>query len=453
MLNPQLRTLEVVLCCLVWYSVSSLTSQLNKLILSGFDYPLFVGEFQFLFNIILGYLTIWLLSLRKFCHLREYFPVGTFPVNGLPFNKALVKTFFPMGTFQFVGKVFSLAATSSCSVATVASIRSLSPLFIVLGYRIYYGVVFPLQTYVSLIPLVLGVVMIMISQYGGELSITSIYSQQLKEMENDSSMGSVNLATFTYQYFKDTIREEHEFFKGITFAFLATAVFASGSIYAKNVLSTGNHFNVNEKKKLAKLALSSSQVNLISTTESSVDLEAQFRIKMDQEKREFDFYKHIDENDDRDLIPVINTAPDKLTTLMYCSIFGLLYSIPTFITYELPSLLFSHISHNSLLTDVDGDHTPHYLLIPWTFLIINGVSYFAQSLLAFHILGALSTVSYSIAAMLKRIVIIGVSMLFLGKSINFTGIIGLFHVAIGLFVYEKYGGRKRTGGFKENRIE
>lgn len=457
MLDLQLRKVEVIVCCLCWYGVSSLTSQLNKVILSQFDYPIFLGEFQFIFNIILGLLTIWLLSLRRFESIRECFPHGTFPKDAMPLNKSLFKTFFPMGTFQFVGKVFSLAATSSCSVATVASIRSLSPLFIVLGYRIYYGVIFPLQTYISLIPLVLGVGMIMISQYGGAISMASIYAQQLKEIENDASKGSVNLATFTYEYLKDTIREEHEFFKGIMFALLATAVFASGSIYAKNVLSTGNNFNVNKKNSLAKLALSSSQINLIPTAESSLDLEAQFRLKIDQEKRSpYGFINYEQKNGDN-MIPHMTSsaaaaagAPDKLTTLMYCSIFGLLYSIPTFITYELPSLLFAHVSHDSLLTDVDGDHTPHYMLIPWTLLIINGVSYFAQSLLAFHILGALSTVSYSIAAMLKRIVIIGVSMLFLGTKINFTGVIGLLHVAIGLYVYEKYGGRQK---FKQNRIE
>lgn len=451
-MTPPLRTLEVVVCCLVWYGVSSLTSQLNKLILNQFDYPVFVGEFQFAFNIILGLVTIWVLSLRRFSYVRDWFPRGTFPSGGMPLSMGLFKTFFPMGTFQFVGKVFSLAATSSCSVATVASMRSLSPLFIVLGYRIYYGVVFPLQTYLSLVPLVMGVVMIMVSQYGGQASLASVYAQQLKDMEKDPSLGSVNLATFTYQYMVDTIKEEHEFFKGIAFAFLATAVFASGSIYAKNVLSTGNKLNVNKKKslaKLAKLALSSSQVNLV-TAESSMDLEAQFRLKADQEKRPYN-YIHYSENGEETLTPAATTAPDKLTTLMYCSIFGLVYSVPTFLTYELPSLLFSHVAHNALLTDTDGDHTPHYLLIPWALLVVNGISYFAQSLLAFHILGALSTVSYSIAAMLKRIVIIGVSMLFLGKNINFTGIVGLCHVAVGLFVYEKYGGRRK--GFKENRIE
>lgn len=400
--------------------------------------------------------------------------MGTFPQHGLPLNKRLFKTFFPMGTFQFVGKVFSLAATSSCSVATVASIRSLSPLFIVMGYRIYYGVVFPLQTYISLVPLVLGVVLIMISQYGGTVSKLSVYAEQMKQLDrdaamlDDSSSSSSNLALYTLQYIKQTIDEEHEFFKGITFAFLATAVFASGSIYAKNVISSGakssfsaapssisNNLDANGNFKkntflepknrlmnLAKLALSSSQVNLAATNESSLDLEAQFRMKIDDEKYGSNEISH-DIDDDLYI-------PDKLTTLMYCSIFGLIYSIPTFISYELPSLLFSHNSiEDSIVLDVD--HTPHYLLIPWTLLIINGISYFAQSLLAFHILGALSTVSYSIAAMLKRIVIIGVSMLFLGTKIDFTGLVGLFHVGIGLWVYEKYGGRNKKGKF--TRIE
>ncbi|GMF98616.1 unnamed protein product [[Candida] boidinii] len=98
-----------------------------------------------------------------------------------------------MGFFQFFGKLFSLAATAAVPIATVASIRSLSPLLIVAGYRIYYKVRFPISTYLSLIPLVLGVVIIVISQakdHSKSLSHSITTSAVVGSLDNNDSSSS-----------------------------------------------------------------------------------------------------------------------------------------------------------------------------------------------------------------------------------------------------------------------
>lgn len=550
-LFTKLRT-DVIACCISWYSVSSLTSQLNKSILSQFNYPIFLGEFQFIFSLTLGAFTIWLVNTKRYSFIKKWFPSGTFPtqpkyndcISGtildlvkksnrdiyylggiFPISYSLIKLYFPMGTFQFIGKILSLAATGSCSVATVSSIRALSPLFIVLGYRFWYKISFSLKTYISLMPLLAGVIMIMLSQYAiVEDIVNSVHTDQIKEIIDDSDISQSDSTFFelvlnTIHYGTSKLNEEYEFFKGVTFAFLATAIFAANSIYTKNVISTGSgKLMVKEKNNLAKLALSSSQINLISASE--IDLEAQKEIETqsyqlhpqqqphsplnshfyNSENKNQNQNENESESENENSFSNYNyNIPAKLTTLMYCSLFGLLYSIPAFLTYELPLLLSSQISRISLastvptttelidttlvtgtlgmLADVSDnilrahndnsvllaidipssavskmalEAIPDYHSVPWTLLILNGLSYFTQSLLAFQILGMLSTVSYSIAAMMKRIVVITVSIIILGKSVSPLGIFGIFCVGSGLLVYDRWGGRRKGADFKLN---
>lgn len=363
--------------------MSSLTTQITKAILNDFEFPIFVAEFQFFFNLILGLLTIKLAS--TYSGFRDLFPNQTFPENKFVFNKSLIKLFFPMGTFQFVGKLFSLAATSICPIATVSSIRSLSPLFIVLGYRLHYKVHFPLRTYLSLIPLLCGVIIIVLSESKNELNIMSGYNEIDKNDEIDSSDTSF-LSTFI----------SNLQFHGIFYAILSTSVFAAGSIYAKNVISNN--------------------LSLLSTSSISKD-------KLDLEKNSTSCLS----------IKKI----DKLSTLVYCSIYGLIYSVPALLTYELP-ILFS----SKLYPDLSSSTTIpiyYYNFIPWKLLIINGFSYFIQSLLAFHILSILPTIPYSISNMLKRIIIISISILLNGNKLCVFEWIGLANIFIGLYVYERWG--------------
>lgn len=450
--QSQLFNLGVIAYLVLWYGTSTLTAQLTKSILNQFDFPVFVGEFQFLFNFVLGLLTIVLSGRAPFTRIKLWFPQSTFPQNSkFVLSRHLFKLFFPMGTLQFVGKLFSLAATSICPIATVSSIRALSPLFIVLGYRLHYKVLFSLRTYLSLIPLLLGVIIIVVSQseYFSESSNQiSIYSEQLDNSSNDilytaaDSLDSVStssdLNTLAADYpvqdvsilstILNTIHNNQIQLHGIFYALLSTSVFAAGSIYTKNVITNNNNIGKSkEKKEIVRLALFSS--------DSTAALTA-----LDLEKNEISVHQQKDYLD-----RVKEPKVDKLTTLMYCSLYGLSYSIPALFIYELPTLLSSKLYPSTLGNTPAAQATPipYYTLIPWKLLILNGFSYFFQSLLAFHILGMLPTVTYSIANMMKRIVVISLSIVVRGRHLTLLEWLGLFHVTAGLYVYEKWGTKQK----------
>ncbi|KAH3664081.1 hypothetical protein OGAPHI_004795 [Ogataea philodendri] len=390
---------KVVSLCFCWYAISSLTSQLTKQILEQFDFPVFVGEFQFLCSLVLGYTAIVLSD--RFPILREQLPGSSVATTRFVFNRRLLKLYFPMGTFQFIAKLFSLAATAICPIATVASIRALGPLFIVFSYRLYYKVRFPSTTYLSLVPLLVGVVIIVVSQSGDkETTRRTISDPQL------SSQG---------QREQDLVRrmlsENSDYLKGIAYSFTATIIFAGQSIYAKNVVTNA------PIKDPGSLALSKEY------SHHDIEKYPSSPPPTTDSKKPTDYDLLLDK-------------PDKLTTLIYCATYGMMYSIPAFMTYEFKELFFGFTIVSETVAE------PNLHLVPWTLLVLNGISHFSQSLIAFHILAILPTVTYSIAAMMKRIVIITISMIMIRKSLSFLEVLGLLHVAVGLYCYDRWGSKR-----------
>lgn len=68
-------------------------------------------------------------------------------------------TAFPLSIFQLLGHLLSSYATSKIPVSLVHTIKGLSPLFTVLAYRIVFRIRYNRATYLSLIPLTLGVML------------------------------------------------------------------------------------------------------------------------------------------------------------------------------------------------------------------------------------------------------------------------------------------------------
>ncbi|KAG7725645.1 hypothetical protein KL948_004829 [Ogataea haglerorum] len=401
-LKSSLFDIKVVSLCCSWYFISSLTSQLTKRILNDFDFPVFVGEFQFLCSLLLGHITIFLLG--RFPHLKSAILGSSRSGTGFVFNRRLLRVFFPMGTFQFIGKLLSLAATSLCPVATVSSIRALGPLLTVMGYRIYYKVRFPSYTYLSLIPLVLGVVIIVVSQSGDKDSTRGTISDPQLSSQEDGEKTMLRVM----------LLEKSDYLKGIAFAFASAVIFAGQSIYAKNVVTPSSYSGARDPGSLAISRGSSANSDVEKYAASS---------EHPKHERSGEYESALEK-------------PDKLTTLIYCATYGMLYSIPAFITYECYELFFG------VRKVSESTYVPNYSCIPWTMLVLNGISHFGQSLLAFHILALLPTVTYSIAAMMKRIVIISVSMIITGKRLSLLEITGLVHVAIGLYCYDRWGSKR-----------
>ncbi len=168
---PSRSTLIFILGCLAWYTSSSLSSNTSKALLSktkidydpdaitiqpvngafippAFPYPVTLTLIHFAFvNVccaicaserILGKRALTRLVKPSFARVAE--------VGQLAF-------------FNVLGQALSSLAISRVPVATVHTIKALSPLFTVLSYTYLFNVTYSSKTYMSLFPLTMGVMM------------------------------------------------------------------------------------------------------------------------------------------------------------------------------------------------------------------------------------------------------------------------------------------------------
>ena len=71
----------------------------------------------------------------------------------------MILTTAPLAAFQVFGHIASSIATSKIPVSLVHTIKGMSPLFTVAAYRALFGIRYSTATYLSLIPLTLGVML------------------------------------------------------------------------------------------------------------------------------------------------------------------------------------------------------------------------------------------------------------------------------------------------------
>lgn len=148
--------------CFLWYVVSIFSSNSTKMILLQFSHPVTLTECQFLLNIVLS---LVLLKLLMVFDAAKAFPPGCIPpLNGSLFKivsptPLILSTTVPMGVFQFMGQLTSHKATSLVPVSLVHTIKALSPIVTVAIFRLFFGVRYKSISYISLIPLVAGVIL------------------------------------------------------------------------------------------------------------------------------------------------------------------------------------------------------------------------------------------------------------------------------------------------------
>lgn len=116
---------------------------------------------------------------------------------------------------------------------------------------------------------------------------------------------------------------------------------------------------------------------------------------------------------------------DKITILFYCSCMGFLLTLPPFLTNEF-------FQHQSVFQDLSGR--------VGSLILLHGFAHFLQALLAFQLIGMLSSVNYSVANIMKRIVVILVALAWESK-LNFVQLVGLSMTLGGLYGYDKWGSR------------
>ncbi|CAK7217516.1 hypothetical protein SEUCBS140593_003236 [Sporothrix eucalyptigena] len=145
----------LIFLCVLWYGSSALTNTSSKSILNAFEKPATLTIVQFAFVSIFCFLLSWLASI--FPSLKRSMP---FLKHGIRYPSAdIVRTTLPLAGFQIAGHLLSSTATTKIPVSLVHTIKGLSPLFTVFAYRIFLDIRYPTTTYLSLIPLTLGVML------------------------------------------------------------------------------------------------------------------------------------------------------------------------------------------------------------------------------------------------------------------------------------------------------
>ena len=313
---------------------SALTNNSSKSILNIFPKPITLTLLQFAF------VSSWCLV---FAYLAYLFPPikSTIPVlrQGIRYpSRDVIATTFPLALFQIGGHILSSEATEKIPVSLVHTIKGLSPLFTVLAYRFFFRIRYGTPTYLSLIPLTLGVVLACSVEFSGNLF-------------------------------------------GILYAFGAALIFVTQNIFSKKLF--------NEAAR-AEADSSSAQSKKL----------------------------------------------DKLNLLCYCSGLAFLLTLPIWIWMEGLPMLWSYMHESSPAPSTVLKPAATGIDLPIEFFF-NGTFHFGQNILAFILLSLLSPVTYSVASLIKRVVVITFSIIWFGQSTTPIQAAGIALTFLGLYLYDR----------------
>lgn len=437
--HKNINRIEIILICLCWYATSSIASQITKKILTQCPFPLLLGEFQFLFLILAAITTST--TAFHFKRFKNLFPAGTFPkhfdndmsdvfklykddwIIRRP-SKHIVKTVLPLGIFQFVGKWFGHKATAMVPISTVSSIKTTSPFFIIVVQRL-------LQiktknnklTLISLSLIILGV-----------LGIVKSDSKKFAKLNKAAK----NKAGIIHES-DNNDHHNSKFIGGLLASTVSMLVFVFQNIYAKKIFTNESSKPENRQHRSNSDASlpTSDDIDIPNTghrRKLSVGLPVYNSSQMLYHSRKPSF---TNENSEKLISPnqlndAKNKKYDKMTLMIYISFFGFIGSLGWFLFLELPTLIKGKkvIHYNNMVVD-DID-----IVIPWNLFALNGLLHFIQALITYYLLGKLQTLSYSVANLMKRIVIIVVSWLMMTDGqVGFLQMSGLILNIIGLYLY------------------
>jgi solute carrier family 35 protein E1 len=141
--------------CAVWYMTSIFTNMSSKAILTALPQPVTLTTVQFAF--VSGWCLVLAAAARRFPRMKQTMPFLKYGIR--PPSKELIMATLPLTCFQIGGHILSADATSRIPVSLVHTIKGLSPLLTVGAYSIFLGIQYSLPTYLSLIPLTVGVIL------------------------------------------------------------------------------------------------------------------------------------------------------------------------------------------------------------------------------------------------------------------------------------------------------
>ncbi|KAF9405293.1 suppressor of loss of ypt1, partial [Podila epigama] len=122
---------------------------------------------------------------------------------------------------------------------------------------------------------------------------------------------------------------------------------------------------------------------------------------------------------------------DKLNILFYSSTFAAICMVPIWLYAEGMGLMFPDeggVYHHA------AAHQAGFWSVSWL-LFLNGFSHFFQNVFAFSVLALTSPVTYSIASLIKRIVVIVASIIYFHQTLGTTQWTGVCLTFWGLYLY------------------
>lgn len=146
---------KIIILCGVWYMTSIFTNMSSKAILTALPQPVTLTTVQFAF--VSGWCLLLAAVARKYPRLKQTMPFLKYGIRSP--SRDLIMATLPLTCFQIGGHLLSADATSRIPVSLVHTIKGLSPLLTVGAYSLFFGISYSLPTYLSLIPLTVGVIL------------------------------------------------------------------------------------------------------------------------------------------------------------------------------------------------------------------------------------------------------------------------------------------------------
>lgn len=368
--------MRIIILCLLWYITSSISSNLAKAILRRFTHPVGLTELQFLVSAVL--------CLTFACI------INFFRKNELSHTKvASTLSSFPPGILPtYMNGNFQESIVD----------RFLKPNKLVLMTTFPLGIF----QFVGHITSHKATSLVSISLVHSIKSLSPIitvayYAIIEKKKYNPLTYYTLGLlisgvmitcwSSHRHQNKNNNGSSGSILLLGIFYSFVSTIIFVTQNIFAKGVLSV----------KLQKNGLLSSLNNTDDNNKS-------------KERNQSKNY-------------MSTNQIDKITILFYCSCMGMLLTLAPFLTNEL-------WNGSSLRKDMT--------MTVFLLTVFHGITHFIQAMLAFQLIGLLSTVNYSVANIMKRIVIISVAII-CEAHLSFLQFVGLLFTVMGLYGYDKWG--------------
>ncbi|KAF1926670.1 TPT-domain-containing protein [Didymella exigua CBS 183.55] len=146
---------KLIALCGIWYLTSIFTNMSSKAILTALPKPITLTTAQFAF--VSGWCIILSALAKRYPRMKQTMPFLKYGIRR-PHKEIIVAT-LPLTAFMIGGHILSADATSRIPVSLVHTIKGLSPLMTVFAYRFFFGISYSIPTYLSLIPLTLGVIL------------------------------------------------------------------------------------------------------------------------------------------------------------------------------------------------------------------------------------------------------------------------------------------------------